>query len=335
MITTMPLGSWSWETKTLRSDDNAAIRCVREVLAVWAGLRAGGLAEGDAQADITVYGKTEGEFLLDLKRVRVAAAGTDDELSQSLRSVDLAQARLVTIDLATPGVCLRAGEARHVQKMFVISVDAWASGAGTVTLYTFSDAWMSHDLRGHRQTGIQQENAPRLAAALAEISRITGAEVVPSDPTLYATPTTTGFEDLPDEDPDLLDSWYMFEVPRRTDRLLNQLPPGSPCFETQAESPVAFAEVTLGDRVIGYLWASDRDDAAGYEPRTPAGDIALDAAKEWLARLSEAKRRRLSPSAALHELAAWQGDSRSGTVVAGSLRTAPSLEDLQDLSGRE
>ncbi|MEV6961301.1 hypothetical protein AB0M97_19290 [Streptomyces sp. NPDC051207] len=319
----------------MQPDDDPAMRCVQQVLALWASMRASGLAEGDAQADISVRGKNGGELLLDLKRVPVAAAATDSELSQLVRSVDPEQVRLVTIDLATPGVCLREGKARHAQKMFMISVDAWASGAGTVTLRTFSDAWLSHDLRGHRQTGVQQENAPRLAAALAEITRITGAPIIPSDPTSYATPTMTGFEDLPDEDPDLLDSWYMFEVPRRTDWFLDQLPPGSLHFETQAESPVTFVEVMLGGRVIGYLWVSDNDDAAGYEPRTPAGDIALDVGKEWLTRLSDAKRRGLSPSEALREFSARRGDSRSGSVVADSPQRVSSLEDLQDLSGRE
>jgi hypothetical protein len=92
-----------------------------------------------------------------------------------------------------------------------------------------------------------------------------------------------------------------------------------------------------GDRgsAVGCLWASDKDDATGYEPRTPAGDIALDAGREWLTRLSDAKQRGLSPSEALCELSAWQGDSRSGSVVAGSPQRASTLEDLQDLSGRE
>lgn len=79
--------------------------------------------------------------------------------------------------------------------------------------------------------------------------------------------------------------------------------------------PVTFAEVAPGGRVIRYLWASDKDDAAGYEPCPRAGDISLDAGKEWTERLSEAKRHRLSPSEALHELSVWQGDSRTGNVV--------------------
>lgn len=204
-----------------------------------------------------------------------------------------------------------------------------------MTLHTFSDAWLSHDLRGHKQVEVQRENAPRLTAALAEISRLTQSQTVPSDPRTYGIPTADGFEDFPDDDPDLLDFWYMLEVPRRTRWLLQQLPSGSVHFETQTESPVTFVEVAVNDKVVGYIWASDNDDAAGYEPRTPAGDLALDAGKEWLTRLSEAKQRGLSPSGALHTLSSSPGNAQSGTVVPGSLRKSPSLEALQDLSGRE
>jgi hypothetical protein len=309
---------------------------VRQALDVLGVLRSLGLAKGDAQADITVASK-DGAVLLSVKRVQVssAAAGDDGELLEHLRSVDLERTGVVRIELGTPGTCLRSGEAHLVQKLFEISVEAWASGAATVTLRTFSDAWMSHNLRGHKQPEVQQANAPRLAAALAALTRLTEAEVVPSDPTAYGVPTENGFAELPDEDPDLLDSWYMFEVPRRTELLQAGLPPHSRLYEAQTELPVDFLEVVNGGLTVGYLWGADGDDAAGYEPYTPAGEASLDAGEEWLARLSQAKERGLSPSEALHELSSWPGDARSGAVLAGSPRRTASLEDLQDLSGRE
>ena len=220
------------------------------------------------------------------------------------------EASLVSVDLSIPGVVLREGVPHRVERLFMVSADAWASGAGTVTLRTFGDAWMSHDLRGYRQPGVQEENAPRLASALTGITRFLDADVVPGDTTSFGVPSEDGFDDLPDEDPDLLDSWYMFEVPRRTDRLLEQLPEGAPQFDNVTESPVNFFEVASDGTVIGYLWASAADDAAGYEPRTPMGEAALDAAVEWLGRLSEAKARGLSPTRALHELALSRADSR-------------------------
>ncbi|MEU0452704.1 hypothetical protein ABZ322_06670 [Streptomyces sp. NPDC006129] len=337
MITTLPVGSWSWETMTHRPDDNPVARCVRQTLDSWTVLRSLGLADGDAQADITALGTSEGTTLTALKRVHVSAAriAQGSELSEELQSLDPSQVKVVTIDMTTPGTYLRDGKACHAQKVFALSVDAWTGGAGTVTLDTFSDVWLSHDARGHKQTEVRRENAPRLASALAGISRITRSQIVPADPRTYGVPTVDGFEDFPDDDADLLDFWYMLEVPRRTRWLLNQLPSGSEHFEACTESPVTFVEVVAGSRVIGYLWAADNDDAAGYEPRTPSGDIAVEAGTAWLTRLSDAKQRGLSPAEALRELSARQGDSRAGTVVAGSLRRAASLEDLQDLSGRE
>lgn len=118
----MPVGSWSWETVTRRPDDNPVTRCVQLVLDLWAALRDLGLAEGDARADITAQGVSEGSLLVDRKRAHVEAnrAASDSELSRELRSVDPARVEVVTIDLATPGICLQGGETRHVQKMFVI-----------------------------------------------------------------------------------------------------------------------------------------------------------------------------------------------------------------------
>ncbi|MFF4182944.1 hypothetical protein ACFYZ9_07130 [Streptomyces sp. NPDC001691] len=292
----------------------------------------------DALFDISVRDGVSGTTTVIRRGLRVPATAdlpADSELSNVLRLVDPDEAAVVSVDLSIPGVVLHEGVPHRVERLFMVSVDAWASGAGTVTLHTFGDAWMSHDLRGYRQPGVQEENAPRLASALTGITRLLDAEVVPGDTTSFGVPSEDGFDDLPDEDPDLLDSWYMFEVPRRTDRLLEQLPDGAPQFDNVTESPVNFQEVASDGTTIGYLWASASDDAAGYEPRTPMGQAALDAAVEWLGRLSEAKARGLSPTRALRELTSSRADSRGGAVTPGSLRTADSLEDLQDLSGRE
>ncbi|MEU3374275.1 hypothetical protein ABZ734_28000 [Streptomyces sp. NPDC006660] len=291
----------------------------------------------DALCDISVRDGISGTTTVIRRALRVPATAdlpADTELSHVLRLVDPDKASLVSVDLSIPGVVLREGVPHRVERLFMVSADAWASGAGTVTLRAFGDAWMSHDLRGYRQPEVQEENAPRLTSALTGITRLLDADVVPGDTTSFGVPSEDGFDDLPDEDPDLLDSWYMFEVPGRTDRLLEQLPDGAPQFANVTESPVNFFEVASGGTVIGYLWASASDDAAGYEP-APMGEAALDAAVEWLGRLSEAKARGLSPTRALHELASARADSRGSAVTPGSLRTADSLEDLQDLSGRE
>lgn len=127
----------------------------------------------------------------------------------------------------------------------------------------------------------------------------------------------------------------MFEVPRRTEWLHGMVPKDTPRYGTTTSAPVDFVQVAIGDRPIGYVWADARGDAAGYEPRPAAGHAALDVAQDWLMFLGKARRRGLSARDALHEAIRWPGTDRSGTVVRDSLRTSCSVEDVQDLSGRE
>jgi hypothetical protein len=241
----------------------------------------------------------------------------------------------VTVDLSLPGSVLRGSRRCSVEQLFVVTVDMWPSGAATTTLHTFSDCWLSHDLRGHKQPDVQKQNAALLRAVLGAVTEQLGAPIEPWDPGVHGAPTEFGFEDFPDDDPDLLDSWFMFEVPRRTEWLHGMVPKDTPRYGTTTSAPVDFVQVAIGDRPIGYVWADARGDAAGYEPRPAAGHAALDAAQDWLMFLGKARRRGLSARDALHEAIRWPGTDRSGTVVRDSLRTSCSVEDVQDLSGRE
>ncbi|MFC9931248.1 hypothetical protein [Streptomyces sp. NPDC127190] len=338
MITTIdPVGSWSWETKVAIPGSALFVRCTRQVLDVWATLQSLGLAGSRAQADITVGAASGSAAVLQVEKAPVESpeAGAESTLLDALSPLSGQNVGCVTIDLSLPGAPLRSGVPHPVEQLFIVSIDMWPSGAMTATLHTFSDAWLSHDLRGHRQPDVQKENAPRLKAALAAITELIGAPVQPWDPGSHGAPTEYGFEDFPDDDPDLLDSWYMFEIPRRTEQLGKKIPQDAPRYETETSAPVVFVDVSINGRIIGYLWASESDDAAGYEPRTAAGHIAVDAAADWLVYLSKAKERGLSSLDALHEATHWKGTERSGTVVPGSLREASSPEEVQDLSGRE
>lgn len=339
MITTIPIGSWYWETEAQGAGGDVARRCVRDLLGVWRVVLDGGLAQGDALADVQVRDRAGGAVVFARRNVPVTTRDTvaDSELCRVLRfAVESEDVGLVTVDLSVPGVCLRGDRPAPVQKLFLISVDVWASGAGTVALHTFSDVWMTHNLRGRKHPDVQRENAPLLAVALAGITSFLEVGIVPGDATSYGVPSTTGFEDLPDEDPDLLDSWYMFEVPRRAERLEGQLRPDVPRYATDTELPVTFVEIAIDGRTVGYLWAADGDGAAGYEPYTPAGDVSLEVGVSWLERLGEAKARGLAPSQALHVLASEVSEATtSGVIVPCSRGVAASLEDLQELSGCE
>ncbi|MFC7892500.1 hypothetical protein [Streptomyces sp. NPDC057381] len=338
MITTTPVGLWFWETTRHEAVQNVAVECARDAFAAWSVLRSVGVAVGAARADICVKGAS-GSELHCRRGVRIPESGFSDADRVSLvgSGADcVANAEAVTVDLSVPGVCLHNGDEREVGKLFLLSVDVWANGAKTIALRTFADSWMSHDLRGCRQPDVQAENAPRLEAALAGLAQLADAETVPGDPTLYGIPTERGFAALPDEDPDLLDSWYMFEVPRRTDMLRSRIPSGGASLgEAEYDSAVNFMDVVLEGDVIGYLWAAVDESAAGYEPCTPRGDVALDAAVMWLTRLSEAMEGGATPSGALRELAMERDATSFGVVIPNSLKKADSLELVQEMSGRE
>lgn len=108
---------------------------------------------------------------------------------------------------------------------------------------------------------------------------------------------------------------------------------GRPRYANAAGGPVRYMAVANAEGVIGYLWASDPDDAAGYEYLRAAGDVAANAGVPWYQRLRAAKAAGLPPSRALDQLAAEPGDPVTGRVVRGSDGTAPSLAFLKELAG--
>jgi hypothetical protein len=79
-------------------------------------------------------------------------------------------------------------------------------------------------------------------------------------------------------------------------------------------SPVNVSVVKRHGAVMGYLWADDSADAAGYLPSYDAGAVAVNVATDWILRLREAKARRLTPSQALGEFAA-EGPTESGKLL--------------------
>ncbi|MFH8379389.1 hypothetical protein ACH4E7_00355 [Kitasatospora sp. NPDC018058] len=91
---------------------------------------------------------------------------------------------------------------------------------------------------------------------------------------------------------------------------------------------VAIASESVG--ILGYVWACDADDAAGWEARLSLGPIAMNGGAYWFARLRETKARGLLPSQALDVLSADTEGGWSGRVVPGSRATATSVEALRE-----
>jgi hypothetical protein len=107
---------------------------------------------------------------------------------------------------------------------------------------------------------------------------------------------------------------------------------GPPRYASTASGPVRYVVVANQEGVIGYLWAADSDDAAGYEFRKSAGAVAANAGVSWYQKLRAAKAEGIPPSQALARLSAEPGHPVTGRVIPGSEGTAPSLAILKELA---
>ncbi|GGO53666.1 hypothetical protein GCM10012287_40860 [Streptomyces daqingensis] len=179
----------------------------------------------------------------------------------------------------------------------------------SIDLVTFSDAWMPFDLRGCSQPAVHERNAPRLSAALRDLSEVLDTETDPDDPTYFGKPTETGVENYFEEDGSASDVWGSFEIPYRN-RVFRHEPRFTPGYKRSADGVVQYVPVRGWHGVLGYLWASDAENAASFEPRDDADEDGYKDGLAWLDRLGNAYDRGLSPSHALAELAGLsEGDS--------------------------
>lgn len=83
---------------------------------------------------------------------------------------------------------------------------------------------------------------------------------------------------------------------------------------------------------IGYLWASDPENAASFEPRDVGDDAIYRAGLVWLERLRSAHDQGLSPSAALAELAAMPDEGSAGHVESDARSQRIDLAALRGLA---
>ncbi|MFE6663855.1 DUF6508 domain-containing protein [Streptomyces sp. NPDC057697] len=109
--------------------------------------------------------------------------------------------------------------------------------------------------------------------------------------------------------------------------------PAAPGYRATTDGPVHHLTVANArGEAMGYLWANDEDDAAGWCLR-PTGDRAgFGEGLAWSRKLDDARARGLVPTAALAALARGSDPRCVSHVVPGSLASAPSLEALTALA---
>lgn len=337
MITSNPIGDWSWEV-TSSADGFRPMRAAETAVAVWNVLAEQGLASPVGKVGVSV------RPVSDMRDARIEAGGLSLDPEPLAPGAGLSRAvaeaesldgdSLVSVRVECPGFWLESGVKHRVQKLFVIQVDIWKSSLLVVTLETYSDAWLTMDTRDREQSEVYAENAPRLAAALEGISNLLGMAPTPGDPNRYATPTQSGFEDLRNEGPAYDDSWGTFEVAARSSLLRSRIPASEDEYQETTDHPVRYFTIQRDGQTLGYIWASVADDAAGYEPRTAAGDDAFEAGAGWLLRLRAAHGQGLPALNALDWVAQRPPRPEIGLIAEETPREAASLDVLEELSGR-
>ncbi|MFD0355896.1 hypothetical protein ACFVHW_19490 [Streptomyces sp. NPDC127110] len=328
MITTEPVGEWFWEPSPVLdaavSGAARAVALVGEVRDVLASL--GLVSDGGTGSVELCELSAMGRPLFERSGVPL------DLLAGQTSGLRLLPDQHLTVALRLPGEWVEAGVRRRAEELFVVRVHLWGQGGVILVLSAYADPWLTQDLRERPQPEVAADNAPRLAVALERISALTGSEVDPGDETRHARPTAYGFADLLAEGAAYADSWGTFEVPARWRRLVKLLPGGygEGDYESATEEPVRYAEVRCGERLLGFLWAS-ADGAAGYEPRSAAGDEAFGAGVPWLLRFRAVRR---SGVGALEALEGCLGRTEGRWAVGAAVHRAPSLDALAELSGR-
>jgi hypothetical protein len=84
--------------------------------------------------------------------------------------------------------------------------------------------------------------------------------------------------------------------------------------------------------VLGYVWANDEGEAAGWVTPPGLGPSETNAGAAWLRKLRDAKPRGIAPTALLAELVRDTSDIKGSGVVPGSLTEASNADVIRRLA---
>ncbi|MFF2328365.1 MULTISPECIES: hypothetical protein [unclassified Streptomyces] len=326
MIATTPVARWSWGDRGHATDlVQEAVRRFSPALGVLDRHRPGTPHGGTVTAVVPEPGRQK--FVL-----RTDLPVNDALVSEIRRRTTDGTVGGVELSASCDGLVETGDGAHAVEGLFTLAVDV-SESFFHVELTTFSDAWMPFDLRGRDQKDVFTRNRPRLAEALADISEALDLEIDPEDPTWFGIPTETGVENhFEDGDGAPSDVWGRFEIPHRNG-IFSQTPSFKSGYRRDASGSVQYLPVRRGHDVLGYLWASDAENAASFEPCDAADLDGYRAGLIWLDRLQAAHDRGLSPSAALAELGNAAQDPVAGQAAGVEPVGADSLAVLRELAG--
>ncbi|MET9922674.1 hypothetical protein ABZZ04_37280 [Streptomyces sp. NPDC006435] len=322
VIAGTPVARWTWGHDGQVGDKT--ITCLDALLAAYSVLAEHRLVVGDTNAFVSVHEAGKSNSYLFRGELEIGAtsppAGSAQRLAIQIEAA-LRPGRIgsVSAHIKSGGLIFRGGDDVREGGLFLLGASTLLDYV-SVSLVTFSDAWMPCDLKGRAQPAVHAANAPRLATALRELADALGSETDPGDPTYFGEPTETGIDNCFDRDGVASDVWGSFEIPYRYSKFTHAPGFGRIGYAWSADGEVQYVPVHGEHGLLGYLWASDAENAASFEPRDVGDEESYRAGLLWLDRLRSAHDRGLLPSRALTELAGLTDDSRLNTLGLPMLR---------------
>ncbi|MEU8560133.1 hypothetical protein AB0C45_01430 [Streptomyces cyaneofuscatus] len=322
MIPSTPVARWTWGRDIAPEDKIFA--CLHDLMDAWSVLANYQLVVGTPRISVSVHeaGASKNQLFQgclepDVTNPTSRAVG---ELAQQVEAA-LSPGEIGAVYAEAEGIggIVTGDRAAREERLFLVGASAVLDYVST-ELVTFSDAWMPYDLKGQAQADVYAANAQRLSAALHGMSEALHSEIDPDEPTYFAKPTESGVDNYREDDGTPSDVWSSFEVPHRYGKFTHAPGFGHIGYKRSAEGPVLYVPVHGPREVIGYLWASDAEGAASFEPRNVSDDESYEAGLMWLDRLRSAHDRGLSPTEALAELTGPLDQSKPSTVDLASLR---------------
>ncbi|TCC18312.1 hypothetical protein [Kribbella speibonae] len=104
-----------------------------------------------------------------------------------------------------------------------------------------------------------------------------------------------------------------------------------------SRTPVCCLPVTLGGKLLGFLWGSISvdEDAAGFRPVHGAGAVGFDAGGPWRGRLKRARDKGVAPADAVRRWIGEPEDPRAGGVPADAVeRMLPDSDAVLTLAAQ-
>lgn len=111
---------------------------------------------------------------------------------------------------------------------------------------------------------------------------------------------------------------------------------GTPRYEFRASGPVEYVPIRRNrdgvEQLLGYLWFSDVESAAGYVADQALSPESDNLGTVWIGHLARAKADSAAPSVAVQSFSTLP-DGPGGHVMLAEQATAPSLRDLRAKAG--